>query len=436
MKKKVCLLFATFLALTITGCSSNNVSSNDSEIDIEKPFAPSLDVNTECTIKINGHYSNFEALDEQIANFKKFYSKVDIVYELVQNYTKEDTIKELFASSNSPEIFFVNNSWENDSRYTTIFENAEDLADESTGINLSVIRDELIYKDKDGHVPFVPIYTNAYGMIVNEKIFADNGLSIPKTYDELIQVGETLKTKGYESPIKSPKGSLYSFYFPYFLSTINNNQEAVNALNSLNANAGAYLRSALEKTADFMSHNILNREKCAEEITKDDNGTVRSLLFKGETPIIFTEVNRISSSAKYEAESEDYAAAGKFKYSFQPIPTANNSGYYYNTLALAFGVNKNKPKEILDMSNEFMRFLISSQSLGEMNKSKTQVSPAKKLGDDPKLDSFKEVVTNDRMLYNYKIGLSADADTQARKTFDAFLGGASIDDVIAGYGSY
>ena len=150
MKKKVCLLFATFLALTITGCNNNNVSSNASEIDIEKPFAPSLDVNTECTIKINGHYSNFEALDEQIAKFKKFYSKVDVVYELVQNYTKEDTIKELFASSNSPEIFFVNNSWENDSRYTTIFENAEDLADESTGINLSIIRDGLIYKDKDG----------------------------------------------------------------------------------------------------------------------------------------------------------------------------------------------------------------------------------------------------------------------------------------------
>ncbi len=436
MKKKVCLLFATFLALTATGCSSNEASSNASEIDTEKAFAPSLDINTECTIKINGHYSNFEALDEQIANFKKFYSKVNIVYELVQNYAKEDTIKELFASSNSPEIFFVNNSWENDSRYTTIFENAEDLADESTGINLSVIRDELIYKDKDGHVPFVPIYTNAFGMIVNEKIFADNGLSIPKTYDELIQVGETLKTKGYESPIKSPKGSLYSFYFPYFLSTINNNQEAVNALNSLNANAGTYLRSALEKTADFMSHNIFNREKCAEEITKDDNGTVRSLLFKGETPIIFTEVNRISSSTKYEAESEDYAAAGKFKYSFQPIPTVNNSGYYYNTLTLAFGVNKNKPKEILDMSNEFMRFLISSQNLNEMNKSKTQVSPAKKLGDDPKLDSFKEVVANDRMLYNYKIGLSANADIQARKAFEAYLGGASIDDAIAGYGSY
>ena len=436
MKKKVCLLFASLLALTISGCKSNSKSGSSAIDDAEKPFSPNLDTNTSCVIKVNGHYSNFEALDEQIAKFNTFYPNVTVTYELVQNYTQENTIKELFASKNAPEIFFVNNSWENDSKYTTIFENAEDLSDQSTGIDLSIIRDDLIYKDAQEHVPFVPIYTNAYGMIVNEDLLKSKNLSIPKTYEQLIQVGESLAADGYESPIKSPKGSLYSFYFPYFLSTINNNQAAVNALNNMDENAGNYLKAALEKTADFMSHNILDREKCASEITKDDNGTVRTLLFKGNQPIIFTEVNRISSSTKYEAESEDYAAAGKFKYSFHPIPVDNNGGFYYNTLALAFGVNKNKPKEILDMSNEFMRFLISSQALNEMNLSKTQVSPAKKLGDDPKLNSFKEAVTNDRMLYNYKIGLSSQADTQARKTFDAFLGGATINDAIAGYGTY
>lgn len=428
MRRKTCLLFATLLALSATSCGSNGNS--------DKAFKPKLDTNTSCTITVNGHYSNFEALDAQIAKFKKYYPNVDISYELVQNYTKQETIEGLFASENAPEIFFVNNSWENDSKYAVLFENAENLADPSTGIDLSVIRDELIYRDGNGQVPFVPIYTNAYGMIVNEKILNDNNLSIPKTYDQLISVGKSLIAAGYESPIVSPKGSLYSFYFPYFLSTINNNQAAIEALNGMGEGAGSYLRSALEKTADFISQNVMDREKCIAEITKDDNSTVRNLLFKGNTPIIFTEVNRISSSAKYEAESEDYAAAGKFKYSFQPIPTGTNSGYYYNTLALAFGVNKNKPKEILDMSNEFMRFLISSQALNEMNLSKTQVSPAKKLGDDPKLNSFKEAVDNNRMLYNYKISLSANADTQARKTFDAFLNGASIDEAIAGYGTY
>lgn len=71
-----------------------------------------------------------------------------------------------------------------------------------------------------------------------------------------------------------------------------------------------------------------------------------------------------------------------------------------------------------------------------MNSSKRQISPAVKLGDDKLFNSFKEVLKDNRVFYNYVIGLSASADTQARKTFDALLGGASIDDTIAGYGSY
>ena len=51
-------------------------------------------------------------------------------------------------------------------------------------------------------------------------------------------------------------------------------------------------------------------------------------------------------------------------------------------------------------------------------------------------NSFKEVLADNRVFYNYKVGLSSTADTQVRKTFDAFIGGATIDETIAGYGSY
>ena len=88
------------------------------------------------------------------------------------------------------------------------------------------------------------------------------------------------------------------------------------------------------------------------------------------------------------------------------------------------------------MTNEFMRFLIRSQSLNEMNSSKRQISPAKKLGEDKLFNSFKDVLKDNRVLYNYVIGLSLNADTQARKTFDALLGGASIEEAMNGYGSY
>lgn len=88
------------------------------------------------------------------------------------------------------------------------------------------------------------------------------------------------------------------------------------------------------------------------------------------------------------------------------------------------------------MNNEFMRFLIRSQSLNEMNSSKRQISPAVNLGDDKLFNSFKDVLEDNRVLYNSVVGLSANADTQARKTFDALFNGATIEEAMAGYGSY
>ena len=423
MKRKEFLVFATVLALSITGCNNNQ----------EDKFKPNLDTNTDCVIYIKGHYDNFEALDEQINKFNVYYPKVEVHYEKVDNYTKEEVINDLFAGDSAPDIFFVSNAWESDSRYTRLFEVAEDLSNPETGIDLSSVREGLIYKDKDGHVPFVPIFTNSYGMIVNEDLFAKHNLSIPKTYEQLISVCDSLKGLGYASPIMSYNASLYSLYFPYFLSTINGNQEAVNALNGLQASAGSYVRQGLEKASDFMSHNFIDKDKCLEELNKDNTDTICLRFYKNDVPMIFTEVNRLSGSNKREAKSEEYQK-NPFKYSFQPIPTTDNSGYYFNTITLSFAVNKESKN--LKMTNEFMRFLIRSQCLNKMSSSKRQISPAVKLGEDKLFNSFKDVLKNNRVLYNYKVGLSSAADTQVRKTFDAFINGASIEEAIAGYGSY
>lgn len=422
MKRRMSLIFATFLALTTTGCNSKKES-----------FEPKLDVDTKCSISVKGHYDSFEALDEQILKFKEYYKDVKITYEKVENYTKQQTIEDLFAGDGAPDIFFVSNGWENDSRYARLFEVAEDLADPSFGIDISSVREGLLYRDSNNHVPFVPIFTNSYGMIVNETLFNKHNLSIPKTYDELVNVCNKLKELNYDSPVMSYNGSLYSLYFPYFLSTINGNQEAVNALNSLEASAGSYIRSGLEKASDFMRKNFINKEKCVEEIAKDNTDSICYRFYKGDVPMIFTEANRLSGSDKREAKSEEYQA-NPIKYSFQPVPSANNSGYFFNTLTLSFGVNKNSQN--LEMTNEFMRFLVRSESLNEICSSKRQISPAKELGNDILFDSFKGVLKGDRVFYNKTIGLSSAADTQVRKTFDALMNGATIDEAVAGYGSY
>ena len=421
MKRTIGLFFATVMVLATSGCNS------------EKPFSPNLDTTTACKISVKGHYDNFEALDEQIHKFNSFYPNVEITYTKVDNYTKEDVANALFVGDTAPDIYFINNAWESDSRYTNLFKYAEDLSDPKIGIDLSAVRDGLIYKDKEGHVPFVPIFTNSYGMIVNEEIFSKNNLSIPKTYTQLVHVCNSLIELGYTSPIMSYNASLYSLYFPYFLSTINGDKKAVDALNSLEASAGSYLKEGLEKANDFNNYHFIDKAKCTEEIAKDNTDGICLRFYKGDVPMMFTEVNRLSGSHKREASSEEYKK-NPFKYSFQPIPTDDNGGYFFNTITLSFAVNKESKN--LEMANEFMRFLIRSQSLNEMNSSKRQISPAKTLGDDKLFNSFKQVLKENRVLYNYTVGLSSNADTQARKAFDALLGGASIEEAMAQYGSY
>lgn len=426
MKKMTYLFFAAVMSLTVSACKGTGKKE-------EKPFTPGLDTNTACKISVKGHYTNFEALEEQINKFNAFYPNVEITYQLVDNYTKENVVNELFVGDSAPDIYFINNSWENDSRYTNLFNHAEDLSDPSTGIDLSAVRESLLYKDKDGHIPYVPIFTNSYGMIVNEDIFTKNNLSIPKTYTQLVHVCNSLIDAGYDNPIMSYNGSLYSLYFPYFLSTINGNKTAVDALNTLQSSAGTYLRQGLEKALDFNNYHFINKTKCKEEIAKDNTDGICLRFYKGDVPMMFTEVNRLSGSNKREASSEEYKN-NPFKYSFQPIPTTDNSGYYFNTITLSFAVNKGSKN--LAMTNEFMRFLIRSQSLNEMNSSKRQISPAVNLGDDKLFNSFKAVLEDNRVLYNSVVGLSANADTQARKTFDALFNGATIEEAMAGYGSY
>ena len=127
-------------------------------------------------------------------------------------------------------------------------------------------------------------------------------------------------------------------------------------------------------------------------------------------------------------------ANSPFNYSFAPIPSTSEGGYFIDNPSKLLAVNKYCDN--LDMTNEFMRFLVRSQSLNEMSSNKRQVSPAKVLGEDKFFNSFKDVLNNNRVLYYSTIGLSAEADFQVRKTFDAYFGGETIDGAIGGYGSY
>ena len=101
---------------------------------------------------------------------------------------------------------------------------------------------------------------------------------------------------------------------------------------------------------------------------------------------------------------------------------------------LQFSVNKESAN--LDMANEFMRFLIPSEELNEMAQKKGLMSPTKDLSFNSMYAAF-GAVPKERILSPEEFGLSDDAVIQVRlAVYGVGTGVMSIDDAVAGYGSY
>ena len=101
---------------------------------------------------------------------------------------------------------------------------------------------------------------------------------------------------------------------------------------------------------------------------------------------------------------------------------------------LQFSVNKDSGN--LDMANEFMRFLITSQELNKMAQNKGLMSPTKDLSFNSMYAAFGDVPES-RILSPEVIGLTDDAVKQVRQAnYGVCTGAMTIDEAIAGYGTF
>ncbi len=418
--KKAALALVLVLVLCLTGCAGKEPAKKDG-------FAPKLDTKSDCTITVSGHYENFEALETEFNRFAEYYPNVNMKYVYMDDY--KNNIATALGSSEAPDIFFTYSSW-GDAEYAQ----AENLADPATGIDLGCIRSSLLYKDAAGNVPTVPVYTTTYGMLVNEEIFEKNKIAIPKTYDEMIAACEALKAAGYSSPVMAyNNGSemLFPMFYPYFCAQIQGKEDIIRKMNDMEEGAGEYMRSALELAADFMSRGYVDLESCSQIANNYEAVILR--FFEGDVPMMMASGNTVSGTEKREKKSEAFTAH-PFKYSYHPVPSTKEGGYFLNIVSIGFAVNKNSAN--LDMANEFMRFLITPPELNEMAQNKGLMSPTKDLHFNSIYAAF-GVVPESRILSPEVIGLTDDAVIQLRQAvYRVGTGEMTIDEAVAGYGTF
>ena len=146
-----------------------------------------------------GSYSNFEALEAEFDRFNEFYPDVELSYVKPDDYN--NLLGTVLESADAPNIFFSYQWMVGNEKYAQASSHMEDLSDPALGLELDCLRSGLVNKDAEGRLLMVPIFARNYGMLVNNDLFAKEGLQVPTTWEELLAVCEAFLGKGYASPM-------------------------------------------------------------------------------------------------------------------------------------------------------------------------------------------------------------------------------------------
>ncbi len=425
----MCVFLSALMVLELASCGS--VKQNTTE---DQGFKPALDTSTKCRINVAGGYDNFEALEAEFDRFNEFYPNAELTYTKIDDYN--NMIGTVLNGNDAPDIY-VNYSWMyGRDQYKSSIDHAENLADPSLGLDLGCIRSNIVLKTDDGTLPMVPVFSNTYGMLVNNDLFEKEGLKVPTTYKELVDVCNAFRAKGYENPMmgfsKEERTSLFTLsMYPYFCGTVAKDAEAVKKLNSLDPSAGEYVRPALEKTMQFMNDGCVNLDAC--DGIENNYDAVILRFFEGDVPMMTASGDTVSGTEKRKSRSEAYIA-NPFNFTFVPIPMSEDGAIFLDMSNLQFSVNKDSKN--LKVANEFMRFLITSTELNNMAQKKGLMSPTKDLFFNSMYAAFGSIPES-RILSPEEMGLTDDALQQMRMAvYNVGTGSMTIDEAVSGFGSF
>lgn len=183
--------------LLLSGCSAQTASGGSGSADLGK-------VDYHGTITMVNKYSDpttskyFPAMAK---DFEKLHPGVTVTVQQESDQGYKDKIKVLASSNSIPDIYFA---WAGsyakqyvDAGYAM---NITSQIGPGTAWNKTLAPSAVKAGVYNGKNYGIPIDLDAEFMIYNKKIFADNGITVPTTFNQLLTTCQTLKNKGI-SPI-------------------------------------------------------------------------------------------------------------------------------------------------------------------------------------------------------------------------------------------
>ena len=201
VKKIGVTTFATVasLSMVLAGCGNNTTSTTSTPKAAETATSTTKTASDARPVTLKMlHFMEAEAgpsLKDINKRFHEKYPNITIEYENAPVDQYQTLIRTRLASGDAPDIIGVfPGTWKDP------FVKAGYLMDLSDRPWVSRLQDGAKnMESKDGKVYGLPLDQNAIGVIYNKKILKDLGLSIPKTWDEFLQVSDKIKAAKYHT---------------------------------------------------------------------------------------------------------------------------------------------------------------------------------------------------------------------------------------------
>ena len=357
MRKFLAAALAALLTLSLAACggTTESVTASSAPAEQTAAFEPKLDTEASVTLEVSGFFGNFEALDQVLNNFNEYYPNVELVYE--QNNGSK--LAEYLKNNPQVDIFMTDDTnlryddW--DDYY--VKDSCADLT--AAGVDTSAVEDGVLDSCTfDGQLLRLPMSLNLTGMVVNKSLLAKEGLAVPTTWQEFLDVCEALKAKGY-TPIQGPEESIYSNLVYAMGMDIISDPDTMAALNSGDEAAVEKVLPAFERIQTLLDEGYIDPAVNADYPTDNYDGAILKF-FEGDVPFWVCNTEKVSGMRKRESKSDAFSA-NPFDYEFMYIPVGDEGVYEYVEPWFGFSVNKNS--DDYDYAVEFVRFLAQGDQL-------------------------------------------------------------------------
>lgn len=361
------------LVLVLTGCSTENKTETSAQPAADAKFTPSLDTQKAVEIQMTSFFGNFEALDQVINHFNEFYPNVAVTYEQFNNKAAAE-----YLSANSRfDIFMTDaiNLYSDPASENYVADRCADLL--AAGVDVSGVADGLLRSSMvDGKLLRLPMGLSLKGLVVNKTLLEKEGLQVPQTWQEFLDVLEALKQKGY-TPVQGPNSAIYNLCYDMVMTQLCNDFALFTAVNSGDTAGAAKLKTVFERMQTLCDKGYISQEVNAAYPENNYDGAILNF-FEGNVPFWVCDTEKVSGMKKRESKSEAFSAS-PFEYEFMFCPMGDNGVYEYIDPWYGFSVNKDS--DVYDYAVEFLRFMARPDELNTLASVKGVPSIAKESAD-------------------------------------------------------